>query len=69
MKIVADHQFLESPMGIYVDRKGNVYVGDLGKNRIVKYLANNQGVQVIGQGEIGNPSSVYVDEDGDGALY
>ncbi|CAF1282608.1 unnamed protein product [Rotaria magnacalcarata] len=69
MKIVADHQFLESPMGIYVDRKGNMYVGDLGKNRIVKYLANNQGIQVIGQGEIGNPSSVYVDEDGDGALY
>ncbi|CAF1213645.1 unnamed protein product [Rotaria sordida] len=69
MKIVADHQFLESPMGIYVDRKGNLYVGDMGKNRIVKYLANNQGIQIIGQGEIEAPSGIFVDEDGDGAVY
>jgi sugar lactone lactonase YvrE len=58
---------LNTPVGIYVDRPGNLYVSDANNDRILKIFS--QGIQVIGQGELKNPMGLYVDEDGDGSLY
>jgi sugar lactone lactonase YvrE len=61
---------LDAPNGIYVDRQGALFIADGDNNRVMKYLANNQGILVVGGGnELNAPTGIYVDEDGDGALY
>ncbi|CAF3657965.1 unnamed protein product [Rotaria sp. Silwood1] len=61
---------LDTPYGIYVDRNNVLYISDTANQRIVKYLPNNQGIQIIANAsDLNLPGCVFVDETGDGALY
>ena len=64
-KGTAPGQF-DGPRGIAVDRQGNVYVSEYGNNRIQKFSASGQLIEVIGRqgalaGQMDQPFGLFVD--------
>jgi len=60
----------QQPMGIAVDRSGDVYVADAGNDRVQKFTAEGEflfafGASGSGQGQFNRPSGVAVDNQGD----
>ena len=63
---------LNGPTGLFVDGQGNIYVADVGNNRIVKWAPGaSQGVMVAGTGYLGSdlneldyPNDVCLDANG-----
>ncbi|HTC20048.1 MAG TPA: 6-bladed beta-propeller, partial [bacterium] len=67
-KGVGNGQF-DSPIGITLDRSGNVYVSDSGNNRIQKFNSNGKfllkwGSKGAGEGQFQRPAGLAMDKEG-----
>jgi sugar lactone lactonase YvrE len=55
---------LKDPSGIFVDAGQNLFIGDVGNNRIRKVDAATQNITTLVEGGIDSPTGIYVDAEG-----
>jgi streptogramin lyase len=55
---------LKDPSGIFVDEAQNIFIGDVGNQRIRKVDAATQNITTVVEGGIDSPTGIYVDAEG-----